>query len=101
MTKFQDAIDGTLRSADFIAESWKEVAPGQKETALFLKSFGDFSSLTLVDRREEDDQRHYRYRIEFQKATLLYHFIFDKQHRHVFGNPEDLVWKTGNPSSAH
>jgi hypothetical protein len=97
---FKDAINGTLRADDFTADSWKQVAPGQKGVQDFLRGFGELSSVILVDRADEGGQRHYRYLAEFTKATLLYHFVFDEQGRHVFGNPEDVKWKTGTGQTA-
>lgn len=90
----QGAANGTLRPEDFTAESWKEFAPGQKQVQAFLKTYGDFKSLITVDRRDEGGQRHYCYRVEFQKATVLFHFIFDEQYRQVFGEPEDEIWNS-------
>jgi hypothetical protein len=90
---FHDALNGTLHPADFTEESWKQEAPIQKEVQSLLRSFGELDSLTLVDRRDEDGRRHYRYRVQFTRATLLFHFIFDEQGRHAFGNAEDVLWK--------
>ena len=40
-----------------------------------IKMFGDFISMTLVDRGEENGQRSYRYRLEFANAIILQHFF--------------------------
>ncbi len=96
---FQDALNGTLRRQDFTEESWRQEAPIQKEVQGWLRSFGELGSLILVDRRDEDGQRHYRYRVQFSKATVLFHFIFDEQGRHAFGGAEDVLWKGKEPGA--
>jgi hypothetical protein len=93
----QDLMDDTLRPADFTAESWKEVSANQQGSRAFLKTLGGLRSLTLLDRANQDDGRHFRYRLEFQKASLLFHVVFDDHDRHVFGNCEDIAWSTATP----
>jgi len=86
----QDAIDGTIHLDDFTADSWKEAAPGLKETHEQLKLFGRFVALTLVDRSEEGCLRRYRYRAEFEKNTMLQRFVFDEQNKLAACQTEDL-----------
>jgi hypothetical protein len=86
----QDAMDGTVHLDDFTADLWKEAAPGLKETHAQIKSFGRFVSLTLVDRSEEGSLRSYRYRVEFEKNTVLQRFIFDEQNKLAVCQTEDL-----------
>jgi hypothetical protein len=96
---FQDAMDDTPHATDFTPESWKRYSSNQKQRRIFLKSLGELRSVTLVDRRDEGNQRHLRYRVEFQKASLLYYVIFDEQNRHVSGKYEDIVWKGREPGA--
>ena len=86
----QDAIDGTVHLEDFTAELWKEAAPGLKEAQAQIKSFGRFVSLTLVDRSEETGKRSYRYRMEFEKNTILQRFVFDEQNKLAASQTEDI-----------
>ena len=89
----QDMIDGTFKPEDYTDEMWKEVSPKQKELQASTISFGDFSSLTLVDHKYMDGQQSYRYRLEFKKATILWYLIFDKQKKLVSSEAEEIVWK--------
>lgn len=86
----QDVLDGTMRADDFTAELWKEESPKQKETQETVKSFGRFVSLTLVDRSEEGGKRSYRYRVEFEKNTLLQQLVFDEQNKLAATRTEDI-----------
>jgi hypothetical protein len=89
-TMLQDVIDGTIRLDDFTADLWKEAAPGLKEAQAQIKSFGRFVSLTLVDRSEEAGKRSYRYRVEFEKNTILQRFVFDEQNKLAASQTEDI-----------
>jgi hypothetical protein len=91
----QDANEGTAHADDYTSELWKELSPKQKEIQASLKQLGDFVSMTLVDRSEADGRRTYRYRLEFAKATVLQHFVFDKQNKVAAGGSEALEWKPG------
>jgi len=77
----QNVLDGDMRRDDFTAELWKEESPKQKETQASVKSFGKLVSVTLVDRSAEGGKRSYRYRLEFEKNTLLQRFVFDEQNK--------------------
>ena len=91
----QDARNGTMQEDDFTTEAWKKALPMQKENQANTKLLGDLVSLTLVDRGEVDGQRSYRYRAEFDKATLLVHYVFDGQNKLVSGATEAYEWKPG------
>jgi hypothetical protein len=79
-----------LRLHDFTDESWKEVAPQLKQVQAEAKALGWLVSLTLVDRSEEGGNRSYRYRMEFEKSTLLQHLVFDPQNKVVSSRTEDI-----------
>jgi len=91
----QDAMEGTQHVEDYTAEMWKQVLPQQKAIQAETKRFGDFISLTIVDRNDADGQRSYRYRLEFNNAALLYHLVFDGQNKFAAGGAEALEWKPG------
>jgi C-terminal processing protease CtpA/Prc len=87
---FQDAIAGTLRSEDFSPDEWQRLSPvKQKELQAGLRTFGDFVSLALVERRRDDAEDCYRYRVEFKKATLLYRCSFDRHGKMTDGEFEE------------
>ena len=86
----QDALEGKARAEDYTAELWKEVAPKQVETQDAIKSFGPLIALTLVERSETNGKRSYRYRLEFEKNTLLQHLVFDEQNKLAVGTTEDI-----------
>lgn len=86
----QDFQNGALRTDDFTTELWKQAAPQEKENQEAVISFGPFVSLTLVDRSEADGKRSYRYRIQFEKNTVLQHLVFDEQNKLVVSETEDI-----------
>jgi hypothetical protein len=91
----QDMSSGTMHEDDFTVEAWKKALPKQKEVQANAKILGDLVSMTLVDRSDADEQRSYRYRLEFAKATLLERFVFDGQNKVATGAVEVVEWKPG------
>ena len=55
-----------------------------------LKSSGRLVALTLVDRGQEGGKRSYRYRVEYEKTTLLQHFVFDDHNKLADSQTEDV-----------
>lgn len=90
----QDAFEGTMNSDNYTAELWRELSPIQKEIQTDLKRLGDFISLVLVDHKDEDRQRSYRYRLEFENATVLQHFILDEENKVAFIQSESTELKS-------
>lgn len=72
------AWNGTMRPEDYTAEFWKEIFPKQKTLQADLTALGKLESLTLVWRAIENSKRSYRYRLEFQKATVLVRFVLEE-----------------------
>ena len=60
-----------------------------------FRRLGGFVSMALVDRWDEDGQRNYRYRTEFQNARLLQHFVLDDRNRIALMQSEDVELKPG------
>ena len=90
----QDAIDGTAHADDYTAETWKQVsAEAEGDSGLRQNVSATSSPLTLVDRGEVDGQRSYRYRVEFPKAIVLDHVVFDGQNKLASGGAEAMEWK--------
>ena len=86
----QELLDGTLKADDFTAEAWNYAAPGLKDTQAQVKALGKLVSVTLVDRSEEGGKRSYRYRMEFEKNTLLQRVVFDEQNKLASSQTEDV-----------
>jgi len=89
----QDMYDGTMHAEDYTADVWKELAPEQTRLRADTKRLGNLVSFTLVDRGKEDGLRSYRYRMDFEKVTVLQHVVFDKQNKVALSESEDAVWK--------
>lgn len=86
----QDALKAASREEDFTADAWKEVSAKQQETRVAIQAMGKFVSLTLVDRQEEGGKRIYRYRVEFEKNTVLQRIVFDEQNKLAVSDTEDI-----------
>jgi len=86
----QDVLDGTVHTDDFTPEAWKEAAPTLKETQAALKLFGRFNSLSLVDRSEDAGKRIYRYRLDFERGSILQQIVFDEQDKLASSQTEDI-----------
>jgi hypothetical protein len=91
----QDAAEGAPHTNDYTAEAWKDFSPKQKQIQADLNRLGDFVSMTLVDRSEENGRRTYRYRLEFANATVLQRFVLDKQNKLADGGSEASEVKPG------
>ncbi len=89
----EDMFGGTVRPGDYTADFWKEFYPNQKELQADLKRLGGFISMTLVARWDEDGWRNYRYRTEFANATLLQHYVLDKQNKVALIQSDDIESK--------
>jgi hypothetical protein len=90
----QDALKGTMNSDNYTTELWRELSPKQEEIQADLKRLGNFISLVLVYRKDEDRQRSYRYRLEFENATVLQHYILDKENKVAFTESESTELKS-------
>jgi hypothetical protein len=89
----KDATQGALQEKDFTAELWKRESPNQKKIQMFVKSFGDIVSMSLVDRCNEGGKPCYRYQVEFKNALLLQKVVFDQQNRITASDTEDVESK--------
>jgi hypothetical protein len=87
---WQDVLDDKMRAEDYTAESWKEASANRKLADATIKSLGRLVSLTLVDRSDENGKRCYRYRLEFEKNTVLQRYVFDEKSRVASGSTEDI-----------
>ena len=90
----QNAFNGTMNSDDYTAELWRELSPIQEEIQADLKHLGKFISLVLVDRKDENRQRSYRYHLKFENATVLQHFILDNENKVAFSQTESTELKS-------
>ena len=87
------AAGGALRADDYTAEFWKDLSVQQQDFRAEFKRLGGFVSIALIDRWDEDGQRNYRYRTEFQNATLLQHYVLDDRNRIALMQSEDIELK--------
>jgi len=55
-----------------------------------LKLFGKFNSLSLVHRSEQDGKRIYRYRLDFERGSILQQIVFDEQDKLASSQTEDI-----------
>lgn len=86
----QDLLDGTVHPDDFTPEAWKLVSPTLQETQVALKLFGKFNSLSLVGRSEEAGKHTYRYRLDFERGSILQNVVLDEQGKLASSETEDL-----------
>ncbi len=89
------AVNGTLCAEDYAAEFWRDLSIQQADFRDEFKRLGDLVSMELVDRWDEDGRRNYRYRTEYQNATLLQHFVLDERNRIALMQSEDIELKRG------
>jgi hypothetical protein len=75
------AMAGEMREADFAPAFWKEISPAQREIQKSLEQLGQFQSLALVSRHEENGRRTYRYLVDFSKARVLGRYVFDEKNQ--------------------
>jgi hypothetical protein len=90
-----DAINGNMQQADYSSEFWKAISPAQKDMQTDLKRYGDLVSVALVDLKNENGGRSYRYRVDFEKVTMLLRYILDKQNKVLLMQPEGSELKPG------
>jgi len=91
----QDAMGGKMRPEDYTAELWEGLSPSQKDMQADLQRYGGFLSATLVDRMKEDSGRTLRYRIEFEKVTVLMRYVLDEQNKVALMQSEGVERKPG------
>ena len=83
-------LGSALRPEDYTAALWEKLGPKEEELRAFSKRLGRLVSMALVDRWDEDGRRHYRYRMEFENATLLQHFVLEAQDKVAFIQSESV-----------
>ena len=94
-TMILDAADGTPHTNDYMAEAWKILAPNRAQIQATLKTLGDFNSMTLVERSEDNGLRTYRYRLELANATLLQRFVLNGQNLFTDGGSDAVELRPG------
>lgn len=68
----QEFIKGTADPNLFTKEEQQVIFPdGAKEFGEFLKTRGTLNKVQLIERKDEDEIRVYRYQLVFQNSTLL------------------------------
>lgn len=89
----QAAIKGKSHQEDYTEALWREISGNQAAMQDDLKKLGALKKVTLVEQKEEDGKRGYRYRIDFKNAAVLQVFVFDAQDRIAFSQSEGVEWK--------
>lgn len=77
----QDSARGTMRPDDYAPEFWSALSSQQTNIQSDLKRLGDFVSLTLVGRRDDAGHREFRYKLEFEKITVLQRFVLNQDNQ--------------------
>ncbi len=80
-TILEEAAGGILRPEDFTEALWVRLAPARAAITADLKAMGALRSLTLVGREDEPGGRVYRYRVEFEKATVIERYLLSPDDR--------------------
>jgi CubicO group peptidase (beta-lactamase class C family) len=77
--QLQDAIDGKLDSTLFVPEAWPHISEIAVASRDVLKSFGPLTSMELLERSEQNNDRIYRYRLTFRDTILIYTAVLTKE----------------------
>jgi D-alanyl-D-alanine carboxypeptidase len=77
-----------LGPGDFAAETWAHVQPLMAQMSRDFTRFGPLRQLTLVERSEVDGNRSYRYRAQFGRTSLIFHFLLTHDDRILGMMPE-------------
>lgn len=94
-TTIEDARRGVMRPDDYTSECWQRFAPLQKDIQADFERYGDLLSMVLVERRNEERGRSYRYRVEFEKVTLLVRYVLSEQNQIALLQSEGAERKPG------
>ncbi len=91
----EDARRGVMHSGDYTPEHWQRIAPLQKDIQTDFDRYGNLLSMALVERRSEERGRGYRYRVEFEKVTLLLNYVLSDQNQIALLQSEGAERKPG------
>jgi hypothetical protein len=92
-TLFESHYTGNINPEDFTPELWQQIAPNLKDIEAEFKKQGKIQSFTLVERKEVDKQKHYRYLVEYEYVTILHLFVLNEQNKLMQGKGELWEWK--------
>jgi hypothetical protein len=90
---FEGHYTGNVKEEEFSPELWQLAAPRLKEIEEEFKKWGKIQSFTLVERKEVDKQKHYRYLVEYEYVTILHLFVLNEQNKLMQGKGELWEWK--------
>jgi len=91
---FEGHYTGNVKAEEFTPELWQLVAPKLKEIGEEFKKWGKIQSFTLVERKEVDKQKHYRYLVEYEHVTILHLFVLNDQNKLAQGKGELWEWES-------
>lgn len=92
-TLFENSYSGNIKAGEFSPELWKQIAPNLKDIEADFKKHGNIKSFSLVERKEVEGQRSYRYLIEYEYATVLQRFVLNDKNQLSLVKGELWEWK--------
>jgi hypothetical protein len=92
-TNFEKSYTGNLEAKEYTPEFWQLIEPKLKEIEEEAKRLGKIESFTLVEYKQVDKQRTYRYLIEYEHATVLQRFVLNDQNQLTLVQGELREWK--------
>jgi CubicO group peptidase (beta-lactamase class C family) len=78
-TILRKLTDGTVEKDVFNTEAQKAIYPKLSGASEFLKTLGKALKFELLDKKENNDIRQYKYRVVFENNTVNYFFFLDKE----------------------
>jgi len=84
-----DAVEGKVDASLFSPGAQEMVDFIRKVGPEFLKPAGPLKSITLLERRTDENQRAYRYRTEFQNKTVVWAFALTPDGKIIGIQPGD------------
>lgn len=91
----EGATKGIFSSDDFSPEFWKQFSPNIKDAQQQLNSLGKLQSLTLVENINSNAERNFLYALEFENASILQRYVFNKENKLVMIKSEGGEIKVG------
>jgi hypothetical protein len=94
-TMIQGLLHDTAHREDFADQAWQGIVLHLPGTWPGTEWLGELVSMILVSRNETNGLRYYRYRVEFDRATLLQRVVLNGDGKWVDGGAEVVELKPG------
>lgn len=82
--------EGGLRPDEFTPAVWSYIDLHAEQMRKDMAAIGIIEKLTLVERREQDGNRSYRYQARFKRTAMIFHFMLTKDDRIAVMTPEEV-----------